>query len=105
MRSKLALVSLVAALATWGCGGGSATPPKGAELVKVGLLLDHVHERWARDRDMIEEIVVDMRGELLVAVADSDHARQVEQAQKMLDDGVKALIVVATDTGKAAEIV
>jgi D-xylose transport system substrate-binding protein len=73
--------------------------------VKVGLLLDTVHERWARDRDMIEEIVTDMRGELLVAVADSDHARQVAQARKMLDDGVKALIVVATDTGKAAEIV
>ena len=105
MRSKLALVSLVAALATWGCGGGSGTPPKGAELVKVGLLLDNLHERWGRDRDMIEEIVIDMRGELLVAVADSDHARQVEQARKMLDDGIQSLIIVANDTEKAAEIV
>ena len=106
MRSTLALVSLVAALATWGCGGGGGAPaPKGPAPVKVGLLLDTVHERWARDRAMIEEIVTDMRGELLVAVADSDHARQVEQAQKMLDDRIKALIIVATDTGKAAEIV
>jgi len=110
MRLKLAPLSLVAALAMWGCGGGSGTPAKsaatkGPERVKVGLLLDDVHERWGRDRDMIQEIVTDMRGDLLVAVADASHARQVEQADKMLADGVKAIIIVAHDTDKAAEIV
>ncbi len=111
MRCKLALVSLVAALAMWGCGGGSGTPAttagrKGAEPpVKVGLLLDNLHERWARDRDMIQEIVTDMHGELLVATADSDQARQAQQAEKMLEDGVKSFIIVAHDTEKAAEIV
>jgi D-xylose transport system substrate-binding protein len=109
MRTKVALMSLVAALALWGCGGGSATPAKaarGAEPpVKIGLLLDNLHERWARDRDMIQEVVTDMHGELLVAEADSDHAKQLQQAEKMLDDGVKALIIVAHDTDKAAEIV
>lgn len=110
MRSTLALVSVVAGLALWGCGGGSGTPAKtarkGAEPpVKVGLLLDNLHERWARDRDMIQEVVTDMHGELLVATADSDHAKQVQQAEKMLEDGVKALIIVAHDTEKAAEIV
>ncbi len=110
MRSTLALVSLVAALAMWGCGGGSGAPAessakKGPERVKIGLLLDDVHERWGRDRDMIQEIVTDMGGDLLVATADADHARQVEQAEKMLEDGVKAIIIVAHDTEKAAEIV
>ncbi len=106
MRSTLALVSLVGALAISGCGGGSSTPAeKGPERVKVGLLLDNVHERWGRDRDMIQEIVTDMGADLLVEVADSDHARQVEQAEKMLAAGVKSLIIVAHDTEKAAEIV
>jgi len=107
MRSTFALVSLVGALAITGCGGGSGTPPaeKGPERVKVGLLLDNVHERWGRDRDMIQEIVTDMGGDLLVEVADSDHARQVQQARKMLAEGVKSLIIVAHDTEKAAEIV
>jgi D-xylose transport system substrate-binding protein len=110
MRSTLALVSLVAALAVSGCGGGSDAPAKsaankGPELVKVGLLLDNVHERWGRDRDMIQEIVTDMGGELLVAVAESDQARQDQQAEKMLEDGVKALIIVAHDTENAAGLV
>jgi D-xylose transport system substrate-binding protein len=110
MSNRLTLVSLVVALAAWGCGGGSGTPAKtgakGAEPpVKVGLLLDDLHERWARDRDMIQEVVTDMRAELLVSTADSDHAKQVQQAEKMLADGVKAIIIVAHDTEKAAEIV
>lgn len=110
MRSRLALVSLVAALAMSACGGGSgesAKPAakKGPEPVKIGLLLDNVHERWGRDRDMIQEIVTDMGGELLVAVADSDQARQNQQAEKMLADGVKALIIVAHDTENAAGLV
>lgn len=110
MRSQLALVSLVAALAIWGCGGGSGTPAKQAgrretPRVKIGLLLDNLHERWARDRDMIQEVVIDMNGELLVATADADQATQVQQAEKMLEAGIQALIIVAHDTEKAAEIV
>jgi D-xylose transport system substrate-binding protein len=110
MRTRLALVSLVAVLAMWGCGGGSGTPSKDAAKkdipkVKIGLLLDNLHERWARDRDMIQEVVVDFRCELLVETADADQAKQLQQAEKMLDAGVKALIVVAHDTEKAAEIV
>jgi len=108
MRSKLALVTLVAALAMCGCGGGSgegAADRKGPAPVKIGLLLDNLHERWGRDRDMIQEVVVDMGGELLVETADADQAKQVQQAEKMLEDGVNALIIVAHDTEKAAEIV
>ncbi len=110
MRSKLALVSLIAVLATWGCGGGNGTPAKPADRrdvprVKIGLLLDNLHERWARDRDMIHEVVSDAKCDLVVEAADADQAKQIQQAEKMLQDGVKALIVVAHDTEKAAEIV
>jgi D-xylose transport system substrate-binding protein len=46
-----------------------------------------------------------MNGELLVAVAEGDQARQLQQAEKMLEDGVKALVVVAHDTENAAALV
>lgn len=112
MRSRVmpVLFVVVGALAFAGCGGGeksgdSATLARKAPAVKVGLLLDTVHERWGRDRDLIKEVVTDMGGELLVAEAENDQARQIQQAEQMLADGAKALIVVAVDTAHAAPLV
>jgi len=101
---------LVVGLTACGGGGGStksekpATAPR-VEKVKVGLLLDLVHERWERDRTLIKEVVADMGAELLVEAAEGDQARQIEQAKAMLDAGVKALLVVAHDTERAAPLV
>jgi D-xylose transport system substrate-binding protein len=101
-------------LLTAACGGGAkdTAAPAGAGRVgqkappvKVGLLLDGSHERWQRDRDMIKEVVEDMNGELLVAFAEGDQAKQIQQAEQMLADGAKALIVVAHDTANAAPLV
>lgn len=104
------VLGLVVGLAGCGGGGGNAKSDAAAkaprvEKVKVGLLLDLMHERWERDRTLIKEVVDDMGAELLVEVADGDQARQIEQAQAMLDAGVKALLVVAHDTEKAAPLV
>jgi D-xylose transport system substrate-binding protein len=94
------------ALVTTGCGGSQETiAPKKAPAVKVGLLLDTTHERWERDRDLINEVVTDMGGELMVAWAEGDQARQNEQAAKMVADGAAVLIVVAHDTNNAASVV
>jgi D-xylose transport system substrate-binding protein len=110
MRRNLAVLSIAAVFAAWGCGGGSgpaekAAAKKGPEAVKVGLLLDNLHERWSRDRDMIQEVVTDMGGELLVATAEGDQAKQIQQAEKMIADGAKALIVVAHDTANSSALV
>ena len=108
MRRNLAVLSIAAVLAAWGCGGSSGPAEqakKGPPAIKVGLLLDNLHERWARDRDMIQEVVTDMGGELMVATADGDQAKQIQQAEKMLADGVKALIVVVHDTENASALV
>lgn len=94
------------ALATAGCGGSQESAvTKKAPATKVGLLLDVKHERFERDRELIQEVVVDMGGELLVEWAEGDQGRQDAQAQQMIDNGVNAIIVVAHDTTKAAGLV
>jgi len=94
-----------------GCGGGgtvqkeTAAKPAKAATLKVGLLLDDLHERWQRDRDLFVEIADDMGAETLVAVANSDQARQNEQAEKMIADGAAALVIVPHDSEAAKAIV
>lgn len=104
-----AALAAALALASLGCGGGSSQQPatvaKKAPAIKVGLLLDTQHERWERDRDLITEVATDMGAELLVEWAEGDQARQNEQAKKLVDAGVGALLVVAHDTANAAPVV
>jgi len=83
-----------------------AGAPRGtAPALKIGLLLDDLHERWHRDRDLFVEVATDMGVETLVEVADGDQAKQNAQADKLLEAGVKALVIVAHDTEQAASIV
>jgi D-xylose transport system substrate-binding protein len=93
------------------CGGGSqqegapAASRRAAPTVKIGFLFDNLHERWERDRQLFVEVAESMGAETVVAVAEGDQARQNEQAEKMLADGVNALVVIAHDTENAAPIV
>ena len=81
-------------------------PPQGPDKIKVGLLLDSlVEERWQRDRDLFVERVKELGGEAIVKAANRDAALQEQQARELLDQGVKALVIVAADTEKAAAIV
>ena len=101
------LVALCAALV--GCGGSeqsarraeSRQPPA----VRVGLLLDDLHERWERDRDLFVEVAHELGAETLVEAAEGDHARQVALADKLLAAGIHVLVLIAHDTERAATIV
>jgi D-xylose transport system substrate-binding protein len=113
--SRVSLVALVCLAPLAACGGGSPKPsatsapaaekPRKAPTIKVGLLLDDLHERWQRDRELFVEVATDMGAETLVEVAEGDQARQLQQAEKMLEAGVNALVIVAHDTENAAAIV
>jgi D-xylose transport system substrate-binding protein len=102
LGATLIAVSLAAA-----CGGGGEAPRhRGPEKIKIGLLLDSlVEERWQRDRDLFVERAKELDGEVLVKAANRDAALQEQQARELLDQGVKALVIVAADTEKAASIV
>jgi D-xylose transport system substrate-binding protein len=95
-------ISLLAA-----CGGGTSAPrrPESAGL-KVGLLLDSLREeRWQRDRDLFVSRVEELGGKVAVKSGDGDANKQLAEANALLDDGVKVLVVVPTDLEKAGAIV
>ncbi len=73
---------------------------------QVGLLLDTLErERWKKDMQLIEKDIEDMGGTCMVAVADTDPDKQLDQAKELIDKGAEVLIVVAVDSKKAADIV
>jgi D-xylose transport system substrate-binding protein len=106
LRFPLGAGLIALSLVTAACGGGGTSLPMGPEKIKVGLLLDTlVEERWQRDRDLFVERVKELGGEAIVKAANRDAALQEQQARELLNQGVKALVIVASDTEKAAAIV
>jgi D-xylose transport system substrate-binding protein len=106
LRFPLGAGLIALSLVTVACGGGGTSRPTGPEKIKVGLLLDSlVEERWQRDRDLFVERVKELGGEAIVKAANRDAALQEQQARELLNQGVKALVIVASDTEKAAAIV
>jgi D-xylose ABC transporter substrate-binding protein len=73
---------------------------------KIGFLMDSLEiERWNKDKALFEEKVKELGGVSIIAVADSDPDKQLQQAQQMIDEGVDVLVVVPVDLEKAGEIV
>ncbi len=73
---------------------------------KIGLVLDsYVSDRWYLDKKLIMEKVKELGGECIVQVANGDPTEQVNISKKLIQQGVKVLIVVAVDAVKSAEIV
>src|SRR6185437_6447436 len=76
------------------------TPPK------IGYLMDSLKvERWQTDLDVFQKRAKELGAEVLVETADGDDQLQLQQAQKLLDSGVKVLVLVPHDADKAARIV
>jgi len=103
LAGAITFISLLVA-----CGGSTTTPPKRAESMglKIGLLLDQLREeRWQRDRDLFVSRVEELGGKVVVKSADGDPAKQLADANALLDEGVKVLVVVPTDLEKAGAIV
>jgi D-xylose transport system substrate-binding protein len=90
-----------------GCGSPANRPPQPQEepKPKIGLLMDTLDERWQRDRALFLERAQELDAEVLVEAAERDDAKQLQQAQSLLDRGVEALVVVPHNAEKAAQIV
>jgi D-xylose transport system substrate-binding protein len=103
MLLRSALMITVGTLVACGGGGGSARPEQ--QITRVGLLLDDLHERWQKDRELFIARAKEIGAETIVRAAEGDHDRQVKLAAELLDAGVKALVVVPHDMEKAVAIV
>ncbi len=97
------------ALLSGGCGGsGSATT--GTERARptrltIGFLMDTTHERWLRDRELMGERARVLEVAMITEAAEGDKVKQAQLADKMLKDGIRALVLVPNDAEAAAAIV
>lgn len=73
---------------------------------KIGFLIDSLKvERWQTDLQVFQKRAQELRADVLVEDADGNDALQFEQAYKLLNSGIKALVIVAHDTNEAVRIV
>src|SRR5216683_8367896 len=74
--------------------------------LKIGFLMDSLKiERWQTDLDTFQKRAAELGAVVLVESAEGDDELQLRQAQKLLDSGVKALVLVPHDSDKAKRIV
>src|SRR5882724_12668386 len=74
--------------------------------LKIGFLMDSLKvERWQTDLDRFQKRAAELGADVLVETAEGDDELQLRQAQKLLDSGVKALVLVPHDADKAVRIV
>jgi D-xylose transport system substrate-binding protein len=101
-------LALVSALNLAVLAAGSPPTEKKADNapVKIGLLLDSLKvERWQTDLDVFQKRAQELGAEVFVETAEGSDALQFEQAYKLLNSGIKALVIVAHDTNEAVRIV
>jgi D-xylose transport system substrate-binding protein len=73
---------------------------------RIGLLMDsYVVDRWYLDQKLFTQRINELGGECVVEVPHGDPDEQVKLGQKLIDSGVDALVIVASDSRKAAAIV
>jgi len=74
--------------------------------LKIGFLMDSLKvERWQTDLDRFQKRAAELGADVLAETAEGDDELQLQQAEKLLDSDVKALVLVAHDTDKAVRIV
>ncbi|MEN8119221.1 MAG: substrate-binding domain-containing protein [Bacteroidota bacterium] len=72
----------------------------------IGFLVDSFETaRWQKDKKYFIEKVKEMGGKVIVKSANGDEALQYSQAMELIEQGVKVLVVVATNANTAAAIV
>ncbi len=85
---------------------GTAQQAESAKKIVIGFSMDTLkEERWQRDRDNLKAKVEALGGTLLVQAANSDDTLQNSQAENLLTQGVKVLIVAPHNAKSAATIV
>jgi D-xylose transport system substrate-binding protein len=61
--------------------------------------------RWESDQKYFTEAVAQLGGKAIVAVADNDEQKQIEQAKKMIESGISVLVLIPVNQFTAGQIV
>ena len=101
---RLFILSVILLLCFLPVGAQEKSAPVGN--LKIGFLMDSLKvERWQTDLDRFQKRAAELHAEVFVETAEGDDELQLQQAQKLLASGVKALVLVPHDADKAVRIV
>jgi D-xylose transport system substrate-binding protein len=101
LRARWAFFLLLAASALH-----AQDQPAPSKSLKIGFLMDSLKiERWQTDLDNFQKRAGELGAGVLVETAEGNDELQLQQAQELLDAGVKSLVLVPHDAEKAVRIV
>jgi D-xylose transport system substrate-binding protein len=97
-------LSLILLSSCW--HAAAQTPEVNAAPIKIAFLVDSLQvERWQRDAEAFRTRAGELGATVVVESADGNDETQLEQANQLLASGIRAIVLVAHDTEKAARIV
>lgn len=97
---KIILLSLIIGLVVVvnSCSSG--------DKIKIGMLLPNmVDDRFPKDRDFFTAKAKELGGEVLAMDAQNNDQLQITQAQELINQGVKVLVIIVVNKNTAAVIV
>jgi len=102
MKNTITILALLATMGILGCTSNKqASYP-----IKIGLSMDTLRAaRWAQDRDILTAKCNEQGVGVLVQSADSNDALQNSQAENLLTQGIKCLVVIPHNAKSCASIV
>jgi len=93
----------------------STEPPEGKEStsavftgegIRIGFLMDTLEEeRWERDRDLFKKAAESLGAEVEIMIASESDSLQLEQAEKLISEGVDVLVIVPNNYETISAIV
>ncbi|MEO7675118.1 MAG: substrate-binding domain-containing protein, partial [Pyrinomonadaceae bacterium] len=111
MKLRL-LVFIIAAFASFSCGGGQNQPVSNTttgdsgKRTKIGFSMATVkEERWQRDRDAFEAHCKKINVDCVITVADNSSDRQANDVDNLLTQKVDVLVIAPNDATQAASMV
>lgn len=98
MKRKLKFVAIIWVISFLFCQESFAQ--------KVGLLMDsYVIDRWYIDQKLFTDRIKELGGTCQVEIPYGDPDEQVRLGKKLIQEGVDVLVIVPTDSRRAAEVV
>ena len=82
------------------------TKPAASQPLKIGFSIDSLKiERWQTDLDDFQKRAHELGADVMAESAEGDDELQFQQSQKLIDAGIKVLVLMPHNTDKAVRIV